>query len=257
MICKQAPKVLCLVLRASTDHVAKMSAPAPTPDLSHIDTWVFDLDNTLYPAESNLFTQVAQRMGLFIADHFGIALDEAKAIQKRFFLEYGTTLNGLMTEHGMDPAPYLAYVHDIDLSVVPVDRRLDDRLADLPGRKLIFTNASAEHAENVLRHLGIRDHFEAIVDIIACDYKPKPDPAGYRRLLQEHGVAPTRAIFFEDTARNLRPAHDMGMATAWLPHRGKHRFAFAHEDSKGDHIHHVVDDLIDWLGRVVDASGRD
>jgi putative hydrolase of the HAD superfamily len=144
-----------------------------------VEDWVFDLDNTLYPASSRLFDLISLRMTAFIAEYFDIAPDAARARQKEFYMRYGTTMRGLMVEHGVDPAPFLDYVHQIDLGVIPADPALSDRLARLPGRKLIFTNASRIHAERVMERIGIAHHFETIFDIASADYVPKPSLAGY------------------------------------------------------------------------------
>jgi putative hydrolase of the HAD superfamily len=188
----------------------------PPARLCEIETWIFDLDNTLYPASSRLFAEVSRRMTAFIADYFDMAPDAARARQQEFFLRYGTTLRGLMVEHGVDPDPFLDYVHKIDLGLLDTDPGLASRLALLPGRKLIFTNASRRHAERVLERLGITPHFEEIFDIAAADYVPKPDRSSYAILLQRHQVAPERACMIEDIARNLEPAKALGMATVWL-----------------------------------------
>src|SRR4051794_29216660 len=151
-------------------------------DFAAIDTWIFDLDNTLYPASCNLFDQIHRRMGEFIAGLLDVDLDEAKRLQKTYFREHGTTLRGLMTVHNIDPRDFLDHVHQIDLAPVPPDAALAAALAALPGRKLVFTNGTVKHAENILAHLGIEGHFAGTFDIEACAYVPKPDPAGYDAL---------------------------------------------------------------------------
>lgn len=211
--------------------------------LSGVEAWIFDLDNTLYPAHCDLFAQVSTRMGEYIADYLSIEVHEARRLQKDYFHRHGTTLRGLMLEHAMDPAPFLDYVHDIDLSVVPVDGRLDRALAALPGRKLIFTNGSDWHARRVTAHLGIDHHFEAVFDIVASDYVPKPDPGPYGKLVEMHGVKPASTVMVEDIARNLRPAAELGMTTVWL----RTRSAWSGDGTAEDHVHHVADDLADWL----------
>lgn len=219
------------------------------PDLGAIDHWIFDLDNTLYPASCNLFDQIHQRMGEFIADLLSVDLAEAKRLQKIYFREHGTTLRGLMTVHGIDPKSFLDHVHRIDLSPVPADPALTLALAALPGKKLIFTNGTVRHAENILGHLGIAAHFSGIFDIEACNYVPKPDPAGYDELVRRFGVVPRRAAMVEDMARNLAPAAALGMTTVWV--RGA--LDWAKEGAEGDHIHHVIDELAPWLARAAAA----
>ena len=218
-------------------------AGRPMPRLDHIEVWVFDLDNTLYPARYNLFRQVSERMGAFIADYLGLDPEQAREVQKALFREHGSTLRGLMNAHGMEPNGFLEYVHDVDVSAVPPDEGLNAALGKLQGRKLIFTSASLRHAERVTARLGVDHHFEDIYHIAAADYVPKPHPTTYQRFIERHRVEPRAAAMFEDIARNLRPAAALGMTTVWVPGLG----AFSHEDSDGDHIHHVAEDLTAWL----------
>ncbi len=212
-------------------------------DLAHIDTWIFDLDNTLYPSSSRLFDQVSQRIGDYIATAFDVDRQEAHKLQKGYFREYGTTLRGLMLKHDMDPAPFLDYVHDIDLSPIAPSDALESALGRLPGRKLVFTNADAPYAERVMARLGIGHHFSDIYDIEAADWVPKPFPEAYDRLADVHDVEPTRAIFFEDILRNLAPAAALGMATVWVQNDS------AWASSGADQVtpDYVTDDLPAWL----------
>ena len=218
-------------------------AMAATPPLSEIETWIFDLDNTLYPASCRLFDQIHALMTRFIAERLDLSPESALALQKTYFREHGTTLRGLMTVDRIDPDDFLAYVHEIDLSCVPPDPVLVAALAALPGRKIVHTNGSVRHAERLLEHLGIAASFCGIVDIAAAGYEPKPGFAGYHELLRRHQVAPSAAIMFEDMAKNLVPAAALGMTTAWI--RGQADWAAA--GSAGDHIHHFVDDLGSFL----------
>jgi putative hydrolase of the HAD superfamily len=181
-----------------------------------IDTWVFDLDNTLYPASSRLFDQISRRMTGFIAEHFDIAPDAALARQKDFFMRYGTTLRGLMTEHGMNPEPFLKYVHEIDVGLVDPNPGLALKLGLLPGRKLIFTNSSRIHAKRVMERIGITEHFEEIFDISDADYIPKPDRTSYAMMLRRHDVNPEGACMIDDIPVNLETAKAVGMTTVWL-----------------------------------------
>jgi putative hydrolase of the HAD superfamily len=215
-------------------------------DFAAIDTWIFDLDNTLYPASCNLFDQIHRRMGEFIAGLLGVDLEEAKRLQKIYFREHGTTLRGLMTVHGIDPAAFLDHVHRIDLSPVPRDAALVAALAALPGRKLVFTNGTVRHAENILSHLGIAGHFAGIFDIAACGYVPKPDPAGYAELVRRHAIDPSRAVMIEDMAKNLAPAAALGMTTVWL--RGTIDWAL--EGAEADYVHHVAEALTPFLAEL-------
>ncbi|MBP2231427.1 putative hydrolase of the HAD superfamily [Azospirillum agricola] len=227
-----------------------MTAPAKLTALRDTGVWIFDLDNTLYPASCNLFAQVDRRISEFIAEHFGIPFAEARDRQKRFFRDYGTTLRGLMTEHDVDPVAYMDYVHDIDVTGVQPSAVLAGALDRLPGRKIIFTNGSVRHAENVAGRLGILGRFEAVFDIAAAGYLPKPDPRPYATLVERHGIDPTRACMVEDIARNLVPAHALGMKTVWV--RGELEYEKAGVGT-GSHIDHSVDDLPDWLAAVADA----
>jgi putative hydrolase of the HAD superfamily len=211
--------------------------------LREIETWIFDLDNTLYPATSTVYPAVEERMNAFIVAALKVELDEAVALRKRFFAAHGTTLRGLMNEYGLPPKPFLDYVHELDLSNLARDERLGAALAALPGRKIIFTNATQRHAERVLEQLGLARHFAAIHDIEACAYVPKPDPSGYRALLARHAVAAERAAMIEDIASNLAPAAALGMTTIWLA-GGPHAEA---ADRDADHVHHVVEDLAAFL----------
>lgn len=228
-------------------------APPPAA-LRETAVWVFDLDNTLYPAACNLFAQVDRRIGAFIADRFGISTDEARARQKRFFRDYGTTLRGLMTEHDVDPIAYMDYVHDIDVSGVEPSAVLAGALERLPGRKVIYTNGSVRHAENVAGRLGILGHFDAVFDIRAADYVPKPDPRPYATLVERYGIDPAGACMVEDIARNLAPAHALGMTTVWVRGEQEHERAGV---GAGVHIDHVVDDLPNWLAAVADGGAAE
>ncbi len=188
----------------------------PNHVFADVDTWVFDLDNTLYPAASNLFASVSQRMTAYIQSHFGISTEDARKKQRDFFERYGTTLRGLMVEDGLDPLPFLDYVHQIDLAPLCPDPVLAEKLAALPGRKLIFTNATRHHAERIMEHVGIASHFTEIFDISSADFVPKPDKGTYERMLGQHDVTAARACMIDDLAWNLEPAKALGMKTVWL-----------------------------------------
>lgn len=215
-------------------------------DVGRIDTWVFDLDNTLYPPRANLFGQIDQRMTAFIMELLSLNAVEARALQKHYFLEYGTTLHGLMHYHGVDPRRFLDYVHDIDLTVVGPDAALRRALAALPGRKLVFTNGDAVYARRVLERLGIADHIEAIHDIVATDFVPKPHEAPYDQLLSEHGIDARRAVFVEDMARNLLPAKARGMGTVWV-NNGSEKGGLG---ASPDYIDLEITDVAAWLGGI-------
>ncbi len=224
----------------------------PDARFADIETWIFDLDNTLYPPHANLFAQVDQRMGAFISDLLGLDRDRARMIQKHYYRTYGTTLRGLMTEHGVDPHAFLDYVHDIDHSPIEPDPALGAVLAELPGRKFVFTNGSVAHAEAVIGKLGIERHFEALFDIVAADFVPKPERATYDAFLAEHDVDPAGAVMFEDLPRNLEVPHTLGMATVLVVPRdgdptGTARAAWEGEGSDRPHVQFVTDDLAGFL----------
>ena len=212
-------------------------------DFDRISCWIFDLDNTLYPSACNLFMQVDKNIRQFIMDLFEIGPEEARLIQKSYFHEHGTTLNGLMRKHGVAPEEFLDVVHDIDVSPVPPNPALDEALRRLPGRKVIYTNGSALHAERVTDRLGVTHRFDGVFDIVAADYIPKPQPAPYDALIDRFGIEPERAVMVEDIAPNLAPAHRLGMTTVWV--RGDRHPSGGGEDDP--HIHHAIDDLADWL----------
>ncbi len=216
-----------------------------TRSVDHIETWVFDLDNTLYPASSNLFDQVDRRMGEFIATRFGLPADEARSLQKRLFRDHGTTLRGLMTDHGISAGDFLDFVHDIDLSVLPPQDDLVAAMEVLPGRKVVFTNGSVGHAERVLAHIGIDHLFDGIMDIVGSDFIPKPAPEPYGRLIDRFAIDPARAAMVEDMARNLEVPFQLGMTTVWVAGGPD----WAQPDDTA-HIHHVVPDLAEWLQSV-------
>lgn len=182
-------------------------------DLTHVGTWLFDLDNTLYPAECELMALVEGRMTEFVARETGLPAPEALALQKKYLLEHGTTLAGLMAYHGIDPERFLEEVHDVALDRITPDADMALALARLPGRRLVFTNGSARHAERVLAHMGVADLFEDVFHIAAADYVPKPSPATFEKLVARHGVTARETVFFEDSERNLKPAAELGMTT--------------------------------------------
>ena len=198
-------------------------------DLTHVDTWIFDLDNTLYPAECELLSLVNDRMTTFVMRQTGLPWDEARALQHRYHAEHGATLAGLMADHGVDPAAFLDEVHDIALDRLAPDEALAAALARLPGRRLVFTNGSARHAERVLDALGVADRFEDVFHIEAADYIPKPRPECFDALMRRHAVAANSAAFFEDLERNLKPAAELGMTTVLVgPNAETSDAAFVH-----------------------------
>lgn len=211
--------------------------------LAHVDTWIFDLDNTLYPARCDLFALIDERMGAYIQDLVGCDAVEARRIQKSYFHEHGTTLSGLMAVHGTDPHHFLDYVHDIALDRVEHDARLVEAIGRLPGRKLVFTNGDDAYARRVLDRLGLGSAFEGLHDIHAMNYVPKPAPASYAAMCARWAIDPARALFAEDMVRNLRPAKDIGMTTLWV-NNGSEQATGTHHPSFVDF---ETDDLTDWL----------
>ncbi len=221
-------------------------------DFEHIDSWIFDLDNTLYSSATNLFARVDKKMGEFISKLLDIDLVEAKKLQKRYFREHGTTLRGLMEVHGIDPTAYLEFVHDIDVTDLVSVPELGVALEKLPGKRIIFTNGSHFHAMNVSTQLGIDRHFHHIFDIAAADYLPKPHKPVYEKLIRDFDINPERAVLFEDMAINLVPAHEMGMKTVWIPGNTD----WSREGGDGDHIHYRTDDLSRWLTDLLNDRAR-
>jgi putative hydrolase of the HAD superfamily len=222
-----------------------------TPQTSYfpvdeIRDWVFDLDNTIYPARTNLFSRVSVRITDFVAAHYKVHADEARVIQKDLFHRYGTTMRGMMTEENIAPKLYLDFVHDIDLSDLDHDLELDRMLTALPGRKHIFTNGTVPHAENILSAYGLRHHFDQIFDIVAADYVPKPERRTFERFLAQTGIDPCGAVMIEDMAANLQPAAALGMRTVWLSTDSE----WARRGADGAHVHHTADDLKDFLRRL-------
>lgn len=190
-------------------------APArvESADLRHIDTWLFDLDNTLYPLDSGLAMQVSARITDFVVDLTGLPRDESHTLQKRYLAQHGLTLRGLMLNHGVDPDVYHAWLHHVPLECLTPDAALAEALARLPGRRLIFTNADEIHAARVLDHLGLADLFESVFHIGSAAFQPKPAPQAFARIVAAHGLTPATTVFFDDAADNLAPAAALGMST--------------------------------------------
>ena len=229
---------------------ARAAGHRPERGFAHVDTWIFDLDNTLYPASCNLFAQVDHRMGAFIAKTIGVPYEHARHLQKAYYRQFGTTLSGLMQVHKLKPEPFLDYVHDIDLSVLPVLPDLAAAIAQLQGRRLIFTNGSRRHAEKVAAKIGVLHLFEDICDIAALDYVPKPERAAFERMVSRHNVTARTAAMFEDMPHNLEVPHDLGMATVlvhsdYVDHPAQRKVRDG--QALPDHIHHVTRDLTAFI----------
>ena len=231
---------------------------------SDIDTWIFDLDNTLYPPHADLWPKVDQKITSYISNLLGVDGLTARSIQKYYYQTHGTTLNGLMIEHAIDPHEFLHFVHDIDRSTLPPDARLSEAITGLPGRKFVFTNGSRGHAEATLDQLGISALFTDVFDIVEGEFVPKPARRTYERFLEKHNVAPVRAVMFEDIPRNLEVPAELGMRTVLVTpdHRGDHkedweRYVEHGPGSPGirfDVVTHDLPSFLEDLARAFSAS---
>lgn len=206
---------------------------------SHVEHWVFDMDNTLYPPETGFMRRVSERINAFFVRATGLEPGPAFELQKKFLRDYGTSLAGLMEHYAVEPRDFLDEVHEVSLSDLSPDPALRAALSALPGQRIIFTNAPERHAERVLRHLEVDDLFHGVFHIEAADLLPKPDPRTFARMAERHGVDPKAAVFFEDTEANLLPAHDMGMTTVLV---GAHA-----EASTAHFVHHRTPSLAPFL----------
>lgn len=239
---------------ASRDGGAALRAPSP---FAHVETFIFDLDNTLYPAACNLFAQVDHRMGDYIARMLGVPYAHARHLQKSYYRQFGTTLAGLMKVHSLPPEPFLEYVHDIDLSVLPHLPELAAAIERLPGRRLIFTNGSRRHAENVAAKIGVLHLFEDICDIADCGFVPKPERDAFETMIRRHGVRGSSAAMFEDMPHNLEAPHALGMKTVlvksdYIDHPAQLKMRTW--TALPEHIHHETDDLARFLVQSVIAA---
>jgi len=185
-------------------------------DLSKIKFWLFDLDNTLYSGDTKVFDQVDKKMSKFISEKLNVSLEEAKKIQKNYFHEYNTTLNGMIKNHDIDANEFLEFVHDVDLEFLKKDEPLKKEIEKLKGKKIIFTNGSKAHASNVTSRIGIEQLFDGVFDIVDSDFYPKPSLEPYKKIIENYKIVPEYCIFFEDIARNLKPAYELGMKTVWI-----------------------------------------
>jgi putative hydrolase of the HAD superfamily len=230
--------------------VSCLTARATPRVFDHVDTWVFDLDNTLYPHHLNLWQQVDERIRNYVAKFLDTTYDDAFRKQKEFYRRYGTTMRGMMVEHGMNPDDFLDFVHQIDHSPIEPNPALGAALENLPGRKLILTNGTRAHADAVTRRLAVAHYFEDVFDIVAGELEPKPFPQTYERFLARHRVDAGRAAMFEDLARNLQVPHALGMTTVLVvPQRTREVFRESWELEGRDaaHVDHVTDDLVGFL----------
>jgi putative hydrolase of the HAD superfamily len=220
--------------------MAPLDLPNPRSiDLRHVDHWLFDLDDTLYPAETDLMELIRERIAQFVVKVTGLPWEEARTLQRGWLLQHGATLPGVLVDYDCDAAEFLDYVHDVPLDRVPQDPELDAILARLPGRKYVFTNGSAAHAERMLAHIGIADRFEGVFHLEMADLVPKPHPQTYGRMLDHFAIAPEASVFFEDTEKNLEHAAELGMTTVLV---GPHA-----EASTAPHVHYRTHHLTPFL----------
>jgi len=223
------------------------AGPDARPDFRHVKSWIFDLDNTLYCADSGIFAQIEARMTDYVMAFLKLPREAAYARQKELYRQYGTTLNGLMREHGALPEDYLHYVHDIDLASLQPDGGLVDILEKLPGRRFVFTNGCRDHAGRILERLGMTGLFDEVWDIRTMGFQPKPQIEAYHCVVAAAGVACEQAAMFDDLPANLVPARALGMTTIWLKSDapwGKHGPMM--EVAPGD-IDHQTDNLSQFL----------
>lgn len=230
--------------------MTEQSSPA-VRSLSHVSDWVFDLDNTLYPRECDLWSQIDVRITSYVMEVTSLGFEAARELQKGYYRDYGTTLNGLMQRHEVDPEHFLKTVHTIDYSPVLAHPELVAAIADLPGRKFILTNADTGHARSVLARLGGEDLFDGIFDICAMTYTPKPNQSAYDAFFAAHGIDPTRAAMFDDLHKNLLVPHATGMATVQVVASEGYadervaEWELSHEG--GPHVHHITSNLASFL----------
>jgi len=215
-------------------------------ELTKIKYWLFDLDNTLYSGQTKVFDQVDKKMSSFISKKLDISIDEAKKIQKDYFHKYSTTLSGMMKHHDIDANEFLDFVHDVNLDFLKQDKDLENQISKIKGKKIIFTNGSKAHAENVTKKIGINKLFDGVFDIVEANFIPKPAIEAYKKLIQKYKIEPQYCIFIEDIARNLKPAHELGMKTVWI----KNNEPWAAEFSEENFINYRTENLTEFLKEI-------
>ena len=218
--------------------------------LKSIKYWIFDLDNTLYSGKTRVFEQVDKKMSKYISEKLNITVEEARKIQKNYFHEYNTTLNGMIKNHKIDANEFLEFVHDIDIDFLKKDEKLAEEMKKLEGKKIIFTNGSKKHAINVTRRIGIEQYFDGIFDIVDSDFIPKPSIEPYKKLVEKHKIDPKLSVLVEDIARNLKPAYEMGMKTVWI--ENDEPWAAKFSDSK--FINYKISNLAEFLKKINTAK---
>jgi len=215
-------------------------------DLAKIKYWIFDLDNTLYSGDTKVFDQVDKKMSKFISEKLNVSIEEAQKIQKNYFHEYNTTLNGMIKNHKIDADEFLEFVHDVNLDFLKADKPLEHEIRNLDGKKFIFTNGSKAHVANVTKRLGIEKLFDGVFDIVESDFIPKPSIQPYKKIIEKYKIDPQYSIFIEDIARNLKPAHELGMKTVWI----KNDEPWAAKYSDSDFINYKTDNLAQFLKEI-------
>ena len=215
-------------------------------ELTKIKYWIFDLDNTLYSGDTKVFDQVDKKMSKFISEKLKVSIEEAKVIQKNYFHEYNTTLNGMIKNHKIDADEFLEFVHDVDLNFLKADKPLEREISNLEGKKFIFTNGSKAHVSNVTKRIGIEKLFDGVFDIVESDFIPKPSIEPYKKIIEKFKIEPQYSIFIEDIARNLKPAHELGMKTVWI----KNDEPWAAKFSDSNFINYKIDDLAKFLKEI-------
>ena len=211
-----------------------------------IKYWIFDLDNTLYSGKTKVFEQVDKRMSKYISDKLDVSVEEAKKIQKNYFYEYNTTLNGMIKNHKIDPDEFLEFVHDINIDFLQKDPKLEKEIEKLNGKKIIFTNGSKKHALNVTKRIGINQLFDDIFDIVDCNFIPKPSIEPYKKLVEKHKIDPKLCVLVEDIARNLKPAYEMGMKTVWI----ENDEPWASKFSDSEFVNYRTNNLSEFLKKI-------
>ena len=211
-----------------------------------IKSWIFDLDNTLYSGKTKVFEQVDKRMSKYISNKLNISIEEAKKIQKNYFYEYNTTLNGMIKNHKINPDEFLDFVHDINIDFLQKDSDLAEQIKKLDGKKIIFTNGSRKHAINVTKQIGIDRLFDGIFDIVDAEFIPKPLIEPYKKLVKKHKIDPKLCVLVEDIARNLKPAYEMGMKTVWI----ENDEPWASKFSDSNFVNYKTNNLSEFLKKI-------
>ena len=214
--------------------------------LCSIKFWIFDLDNTLYSGKTKVFDQVNKRMSKYISEKLNVSVEQAKKIQKKYFYEYNTTLNGMIKNHKIDANEFLEFVHNVNIDFLKEDPKLKKELKLLEGKKFIFTNGSKKHALNIIQRIGIDQSFDGIFDIVDSDFIPKPAIEPYKKLVKKHTIDPNLCVLVEDIARNLKPAYEMGMKTVWI----KNNEPWAKKFSDSNFINYKINNLSEFLKQV-------